>query len=109
MEKQNNKPMIHHSQCNTENGYSCSWKMKDISEKLIEETHDWTDKKVEVIGPYIWIKKYSENPLIYELNITGMGHDGRCHWCQTFRTVLEKRCNEEYNSILLYKSCCEFD
>ena len=108
--QEDNRPTLYYSSSRIDDSVLCSWIIRNISWETIEKIQNWTDNKIQLKGPNIWFRRLNNNePAIYELNIKGRGYDDRCTWCKSFRTALNSSCIKDYNSIVQYKSCCDFD
>lgn len=61
-----------------------------IHEDVLIVAKDWIDEKLEELTSayYSLNRIVNEDELIYVLQISGRGHDSRCTWCRSFRTVL---------------------
>jgi hypothetical protein len=90
---------------------TCSWEINNIPWDIVKLVREWTDDKIKLIDPTrILIERVNkgEYPAIYELNIHGIGHDNRCTWCKTFRSVLNTKCKEKLNCPIQYENHCKY-
>ena len=51
------------------------------------------------------IEEENSNGLL--LTISGKGHDNRCRWCESFKTALSSKCDEQ-NILLEIHGFCKF-
>jgi hypothetical protein len=76
----------------------CSWDVHFPSrmngQGVMEDCRSWTESRIRT-GDHVnrWISgpEVGEGVHTYKINISGIGRDGRCAWCRTFRSVLETR------------------
>jgi len=75
----------------------CTWEIKlasGVDWNDLDSLKEWTENKVN-LGQYvgIWFKRINKGqfPPKYNLNIRGIGEDGRCAFCRRFRTGLKKK------------------
>ena len=75
--------------------YHCYWKLTyspDLEQDL-EEIKQWTDRTAKTRGD---ISLTRCGPTSQELEIIGIGRDGRSTWCRSFRTALESRIGKPF-------------
>lgn len=75
----------------------CSWAIHlpaQMNGGFIDALRSWTDSKVNTddhVGKWIIPDQRENGVQTFNLKISGIGKDGRCSWCRSFRSALESK------------------
>lgn len=79
----------------------------ELTEEKIKQAEEWVNEKMKTdFSTSINLEKVGKNR--FELLVSGIGHDGRCSWCKSFRTALKTFCERD-NLFVKQMNFCTFE